>query len=121
MEPIFGFMLYLAASIVVGVVARKRGRSAWVFLLLTLVGGPILVFLISRSGGGGLAAGFGAFLVPIAALAVALSTKTSEQLAVRQGSHGEYKKCPFCAESVRVEAIKCKHCGSNLEPMQHPQ
>ena len=26
----------------------------------------------------------------------------------------EKKKCPFCAEDVLAEAIKCKHCGSNL-------
>lgn len=25
-----------------------------------------------------------------------------------------YKKCPFCAETVRAEAAKCKHCGSDL-------
>ncbi len=24
------------------------------------------------------------------------------------------RKCSFCAEEIRVEAIRCKHCGSNL-------
>ena len=27
------------------------------------------------------------------------------------------RRCPFCAEEVRVEAIKCKHCGSELPPV----
>jgi len=28
---------------------------------------------------------------------------------------GTGRKCPFCAEVVKVEAIKCKHCGSILK------
>lgn len=114
MEPIFGFLLYFAAVAVVVVVASKRGLKGWVYALSCLAVAPAVAALVGQVGGS-MAAGLAVFLVPVVALFIALSSNTDERKAVIYGESSEYKKCPFCAEAVRKEAAKCKHCGSALD------
>ena len=117
MEPIFGFILFFIASAVVSVVAGKRngaGIGFLYFVIICAVGFGLVVLIANITERNSVLAGLAAFLSPVIALVLTLSTATSERLAVIHGESGEYKKCHFCAESVRKEAIKCKHCGSDL-------
>lgn len=58
----------------------------------------------------------------IAALVVGPPTrKVDEQgraAAVALGESADYRKCPFCAEAIRKEAVKCRYCQSDVPPLE---
>ncbi|WP_186342771.1 zinc ribbon domain-containing protein [Raoultella ornithinolytica] len=40
---------------------------------------------------------------------------------VASDSIGPMRDCPYCAEPVKYQATKCKHCGSEIEPIPIPE
>lgn len=58
---------------------------------------------------------FGPFGLLVAVLPSA--TQNAIEQANLTGRSAEYRKCPFCAEPIKREAIKCKHCGSEVKPL----
>lgn len=47
--------------------------------------------------------------------------KVQAEMPVAQVPSASTRKCPFCAEEVKVEAVLCKHCRSDLKPEVLPQ
>ncbi|PHM45223.1 zinc ribbon domain-containing protein [Xenorhabdus miraniensis] len=89
-----GIVLLLILSAVLGLlpakIAANKGRSFGVWWLY-----GFLLFLI-------------AFLHSLA-----LSTD-QETIEKQKMDSGEIKKCPFCAEAIKSEAIICKHCNREV-------
>ena len=104
-------------------------------VLLIVIGTSIWVWVDARSIGArsGLISGvanmgpFAWFLCCLLLWIVAFPIYLAKRGAIRAAAQAEaapasqvaaeqptLRACPFCAEPVRVEAIKCKHCGSDI-------
>jgi hypothetical protein len=57
---------------------------------------------------------FGAALFIIALPAALIIQTDTFELERRYLSSGSNKKCPFCAEIIKVEAKVCRFCGRSL-------
>lgn len=85
-------LLYLLFCHRVGKYFRhNRGRSYAAGFFLALVFSPLVAWI------------FGMIL-----------PQNAEALASQGLVNGSMKKCPSCAELVKAEAMKCRHCGEAL-------
>lgn len=84
------FVVLVLFGAVTAVVAKNKGRSAFGWFLIGVLLGPIGLIL---------------------ALVVSKNLAAIEHEAL---SSGAAKKCPFCAELIKQEAIVCRFCGREL-------
>ncbi len=89
--------LWIVLSVVVGAVAGKKGRTGVGWFLLALVTSPL-----------------------IAGVILLLVGDYAPELQRRALANGTMRKCNACAELVQRDAVKCKHCGSELPPYEPP-
>lgn len=92
------------------------------FLVVAALLGLIPAFIAQskgRSFGGWWLYGFLLFIVAIIHVLFVPSLNSSGPAVT--DSQGPMRDCPYCAESVKYQATKCKHCGSEIDPMPVPE
>jgi hypothetical protein len=87
-------VLWVFFGVVSGGIAMARGRSGFGWFLLGILLGP--------------------FALAVALLPTAEANR--QEQARRSGVAPGWRKCPFCAEVVREEALVCRYCQRELRP-----
>ncbi|MDB2455457.1 hypothetical protein N9W76_04855 [Planktomarina temperata] len=87
----------------------------WIYLFPLLILSAIPAYIAQTKGKSfGTWYVYSILLLPIALIHSLVIEKDSAEMEARSLSEGN-KKCPYCAELVKREAIICKHCKSELK------
>ena len=97
------------------------GEFVLLLLLMTFIG--LINIPIARSRGRSQVRWFflGFLLGPLGFVLLLFIPKTQAKKDEEAFDRGELRKCPSCAELVKSETVKCRHCGDPLNIEKLPQ
>jgi len=93
MELIALMVMWGSLSIIAGMAANNKGRSAAIFFLLSVLLSPL-----------------------VGIMAALIAQPDVESMDNMRLSRGGLKRCPYCAELIRKAAIVCPCCCREISP-----
>ena len=84
------------------------------FVLIAVVSAVLGWMIGSSKGKGGAGLALGIFLGPLGVLITLFLKADTDKVEATAIESGESKKCPFCSELIKVDAVVCRFCGRDL-------